>query len=112
MSDENIKLLSTSIEILNLSALYVGTKARVKFNGGCLKQEKILFDHGKIVNTYTVYKIDKSVNISSYSALENCLFGAVRLTEHVDECKYSGYSVWYQLDRKEFVQLVTNVVEM
>ena len=64
MSDESIKPSFTSIEIINLSALYVGTKARVKFNGGCVKQEKISFDHGKIVNTYTVYEIDKSVNIS------------------------------------------------
>ena len=45
MSYEGIKLLSTSNKMLNPSVNYVGTKSRVKFNGDCLKQEKILFDH-------------------------------------------------------------------
>ena len=30
--------------MLNPSVDYVGTKIRVKFNGDCLKQEKITFD--------------------------------------------------------------------
>ena len=40
--------------MLNPSVDYVGTKARVKFNGDCLKQGKITFNHRKIVNTYIV----------------------------------------------------------
>ena len=52
--------------MLNPSVNYVGTKARVKFNGDCLKQEKITFNHGKIVNIYIVYEIERSVDISSY----------------------------------------------
>ena len=77
-----------------------GTKARVKFNGDCLKQEKITFNHGKIVNIYIVYEIERSVNISSYPTLENCLFGAVKLTKHIDVdlYKYSGYGIGF--DRK------------
>ena len=63
---------------------YVGTKARVKFSGECLRQEKITFNHGKTVNIYIVYEIERSVNTSSYLTLENCLFGAVELTKHVD----------------------------
>ena len=100
MSDESIKPPSTSNKMLNPSVDYVGTKARVKFNGGCLKQEKITFNHGKIVNIFTVYETEKSVNISSYPTLENCLFGAVKLTKHVDVdlYKYSGYGVGF--DRK------------
>ena len=84
MSDESIKPPSTSNKMLNPSVDYVGTKARVKFNGDCLKQEKITFNHGKIVNIYIVYEIQKSVNISSYPTLENCLFGEVKLTKHLD----------------------------
>ena len=77
-----------------------GTKARVKFNGDCLKQEKITFNHGKILNIYIVYEIERSVNISSYPTLGNCLFGAVKLTKHadVDLYKYSGYGIGF--DRK------------
>ena len=88
---------STSNKMLNPSVDYVGTKGRVKFNGGCLKQDKISFDHGKIVNIYIVYETERSVNISSYPTLENCLFGAVKLTKHVDvdQYKYSGYSIGF-----------------
>ena len=100
MSDESIKPPTTSNKVLNPSLDYVGTKIRVKFRGDCLKQEKITFNHGKIVNIYIVYEIERSVNISSYPTLENCLFGAVKLTKHVDVnlYKYSGYGIGF--DRK------------
>ena len=52
-----LSLLLHLIKMLNHSANYVGTKATVKFNRNCLKQEKTLFDHGKIVNIYIVYEI-------------------------------------------------------
>ena len=102
MSDESIKPPFTSNKMLNPSMNCVGTKARAKFNGDCLKQEK---DHGKIVNIYIVYEIDRYVNINSYSTLENCLFGAVKLTKHVDIdlCKYSGYGIGF--DRKGFFSI-------
>ena len=61
LSDERIKAPTTSNKILNPSQSYVGTKARVKFKGHCLKQEKITFNHGKIVSIYIVYEIEKSV---------------------------------------------------
>ena len=40
--------------------------------------------------------------MSSYTTLKNCLFGAVKLTEHVDvdQYKYSGYSIGF--DSKGF----------
>ena len=78
MSDESIKPPTTSNKVLNPLVDYVGTKIRVKFNGDCLKQEKITFNHGKIVNIYIVYETERSVNISSYPTLENCLFGAMK----------------------------------
>ena len=93
-SDESIKRPSTSNKIFNCSVDYVGTKARVKFNGHCLKQEKITFNHRKMLNIYIVYKIGKSVNISSYATLENFLFAAVKLMKYanVHLYKYSGYA--------------------
>ena len=100
LSDESINPPATSNKMLNPSLDFVGTKARVKFNGDYLKQEKITFNHGKIVNIYIVYEIERSVNISSYPTLENCLFGAVKLTKHVDidPYKYSGCGIGF--DRK------------
>ena len=55
-----------------------------------------------MVNIYIVYEIEKSVNISTYPTLENCLFGAVKLRKHVDvdQYKYSGYGI--RFDRKGF----------
>ena len=84
--------------MLNHSVDYVGTKARMKFNGDCLKQEKITFNYGKIANIYIVYQIERSVDISSYPTLENCLFGAVKMTKHnndVDLYKYSRYGIGF-----------------
>ena len=37
---------------------------------------------------YIVYKITDNFNVSSYPALENCLFGAVKLTKNADIGKY------------------------
>ena len=102
LSDEIIKPPSTSNKMRNLSVNCVGTKARVKLNVDCLKQERISFDHGKIVNIYIVYEMDRNVDISSYPMLENCLFGAVKLTKYVDIdlYKYSGYGIGF--NRKRF----------
>ena len=97
MSDESIKPPTTSNKMLNPSLDYVGTKTRAKFNGDCLKQEKNTFNQIKTVKIYIVYEIERSVNISSHSTLENCLFGSVKLTKHldVDLYKYSGYSIGF-----------------
>ena len=109
MSDESIKPPSTSNKTVNPSVDYFGTKARVKFNRDCLKQEKITFDHGKIINIYIAHEIERSVNISSCPTLENCLFGAVKLTKHVDTdlYKYSGYGI--EFDRKAFFSVGNEV---
>ena len=40
-----------------MSALnYYGTKIRVNFTGNCLKQAKLSYTHGKVVNIYIVYE--------------------------------------------------------
>ena len=57
MSDENNTAPATSDYKLNPILSYFGTKARVKFNGSYLMQDKITYDHGKVVNIYTVYEI-------------------------------------------------------
>ena len=58
-----------------------------------MKQDKITYTHRKIVNIYINYEIRKSINISDYPTLENCLFGAVRLTKNadIDRYGYPGY---------------------
>ena len=50
MPDESVKAPATSDNILNPSLNYVDYKIRAQFKGSCLKQDKISFNHGKIVN--------------------------------------------------------------
>ena len=102
MSDESIKAPTTDDKILNPSFEFFGNIVKVKFSGDCLKQDIITFSQTKIVNIYIVYETERSANVSSYPTLENCLFGAVKLTKHIDVDlhKYSGYGIGF--DRKGF----------
>ena len=83
MSDERINSIKTANHNITQSLNYYGTITRVEFNGSCLKQDKVTFNRGKVVNIYIVYEISKSTNISDYLTLENCLFGAVSLTKNL-----------------------------
>ena len=90
LSDERINSITASNYSITPGLSYYGSKIRVKFNGSCLKQDKATYSHGTIVNIYIVYEIGTNYNISSHPALENCLFGAVSLTKHVDIIQYEN----------------------
>ena len=53
-----------------------------------MKQDQATLLYAGIVNIYTVYEITDNFNVSSYPALGNCLFGAVKLTKNTDIDKY------------------------
>ena len=101
MSDEKINNIKTSNQSITPSLKYYGNKTIVRFNGSCLKQDKVTCNHGKIVNIYIVYELSM-FRLSSFFTLENCLFGAVSLTKNVDidKYKYSGYGI--RFDGKGF----------
>ena len=85
LSDETITPYATSDNSLTPLIDHYGSKVRVKFNKGCLKQSNNLtFDYGSRVNIYIVYELGDPT-------LKNCLFGAVTLTKNADIAKY-GYS--------------------
>ena len=50
LSAETIKPTTTSDNSLTPVVSYYGTKTRVKITGSCLKQPKISYTHGKVVN--------------------------------------------------------------
>ena len=50
MPDESINSITTSNYSITPELIYYGNKTRVKFNGSCLKQDTITFNHGKTVN--------------------------------------------------------------
>ena len=100
LSRESFKAISTSVNSLALALNYYGTKTKVKFTKSCLKQSKISYTHGKVVNIYIVYKLGASSSHINDPALKNCLFGAVTLTKNadIDRYGYSGYGIGF--DRK------------
>ena len=96
LSTETIKPTITSDNSLapTINYYYVA-KIRVKFTGSCLKQEKVIFNHGKEVNIYIVYELAASGSNNSDPTLKNCLFVAVTLTKNadIDKYGYSGYGI-------------------
>ena len=70
---------------------YCAAKISMKFTGSCLKQPKLIFNHGKVVNIYNIYELGASDSNTSDLTVKNCLFGAVILTKNTDIDKY-GYS--------------------
>ena len=91
LSTETIKPPTTSDNSLTPALGYYGTKTRVKFAGSCLKQSKISYTHGKIVNIYIAFELGASSSHDNDPTLKNYLFGAVTLTKNTDIDRY-GYS--------------------
>ena len=99
MSDERLNSNTVFIYRITPELSYYGTKLRVEFNASCLKQDKVTYNHGKIVNMYIIYEISKKYSISTYPKLANFV-RSCSLTKNVDidQYKYSGYGIGF--DRK------------
>ena len=94
----NEKISSTTLSNYSQASRLVYDNARIKmeFSGDLLKQDKVTYSHGPIVNIYIVYILTPSINTSDVT-LENCLFAAVKLTKNADndKHKYSGYGIGF-----------------
>ena len=55
LSVEKICSIWTSNNTITPNLDSYGTKTSVEINGSCLKQDKVTFNHAKIVNIYIVY---------------------------------------------------------
>ena len=80
LSAETIKPPTTSDNSLTPAVSYYSNKTRVNFFGSCLKQPKISYTHGKVVNIYIVFEVGASRSPDDDPTLKTCLFGAVTLT--------------------------------
>ena len=65
-----------------------------------MKQDKVTFNHEKVVNICIVYEIVKIViigNRDNCATLQDALFGAVKLTKNadIDKYGYSGYGIGF-----------------
>ena len=56
MSDDSNKPPATSSNSLGPALSYIAVRTRVKFNESCLKQDKITFTHGNVVNVSSFYE--------------------------------------------------------
>ena len=95
LSSESFKPPTTFDNSLTPTLNDYGTKTRVKFTGSCLKQSKLSYNHGKVVNIYIVYELGASNSHFDGPTLKNCLFCAVTLTKNADVDKYghSGHGI-------------------
>ena len=93
---------------------YLDNKIRLKFNGGCLKQQnKPAYTHTIIVNICIVYEIGTSGSFSDDPTLKNTLFDAVKLTKNADMDKYLYFDYGIRFDRKgSFYFRVVDFVKM
>ena len=69
----------------------------VTFNGNYMKQNKLGYAHGKIINLYIVYELkNKRIGIPDF-AVQNVLFGAVKITKNANTShyKYEGYGICF-----------------
>ena len=100
LSDERINSITASNYSVSPFLDYYGTKTRVEFSGSCLKQDKVTFNHGKIVNIYIVYEQSMFCLGSLFTRI-SCLFGAVSMTKNadIDMYKYSGYRIGFDRGR-------------
>ena len=79
--------VGTSNNKFAANLVYDNSKIKVKFNGDFLKQEKVPYNHGPLVNIYIVYELTPDTKDSSIT-LENCLFGSVKIIQNADTDKY------------------------
>ena len=98
LSDERISSIKISDYGITPYLSYDGTKTIAEFNGSCLKQDKITYNHGKVVNIYLVYEIVGGYSSDdNYPTLQNALSGAIKLTKNadIDKYGYSGYGIGF-----------------
>ena len=89
LSNEVIKAPDNS---LAPAVKFTGEKMYVKFSGDCLKQDKITFNNGKIVNIYIVYDLKSNLNNFDFTT-EHCLFGAAKILKNNGNAYGEGYGI-------------------
>ena len=97
LSDESMKPFPTSDNSLTPLIDYYDYNIRVRFNGSVLKQPKVTYTHGKIVNIYIVHELGAYNSNDNDPTLKSCLFGAVTLNKNadIDKYRYSGYGIGF-----------------
>ena len=96
--NNNTDLLSVNNSNNNLPTLLnKNNRLSVTFNGNYMKQNKLDYAHGKIVNLYIVYELKNKRIDSPDFTVRNGLFGAVNITKNAitSHYKYEGYGICF-----------------
>ena len=109
LRDHLLKLSVTSDNSLTPALSYYGAKTWVKFNGICLKQPKVSWNHGNIVKIYIVYELGASSSHNNDPALKKCLFGAVA---YIVKYGYTGYRIGFDKRDQVFHFQVVDLVKI
>ena len=95
LSEESIKIAVTANNSFAPKLTFIqNVKIAVKFEGYCLKQEKISFTLGNVVSIFLIYELNIwLLEVNTDFLQGDYLFGAVKLTKNYDHDKYS-YSTY------------------
>ena len=96
---------------------------QVKFNGSCLKQDRltytdtrVVYIHKRTVSIYAVYQINLWAHtLGADSRLGNSLFRAVELIKNAnfDKYRYSGYGIGFLVQAEALYYLMAvDLLEM
>ena len=88
--NEIVKPLALSNNSLFPTLNHNSSKIWAKFDGSCLKKEKVIFTHKQMVSTYIVYENNLCPFVVSNDFMfGNSSFGTVKLIENGDVYKYN-----------------------
>ena len=96
LSNEKISSINASRSATEPNLEYDNARIKLRFREGLLSQDKVTYNHGPMLNIYIVYRLTPDTKDSGIT-LENCLFGAVKLSKSniIDAYKYSGYGIGF-----------------
>ena len=80
------------------------------FNGNYMKQKKLGYAHGTVVNIYIVYELKNRSTDNADFTVSNGLFGVVKLTKNVNTSYYgySSYGICFESGGKFSIGHITN----
>ena len=82
----------------------------VIFNGNYMKQNKLGYADGTVINIYVVYELKNRSTDNADFTVSNGLFGAVKLTKNVNISRdqYKGYGICFDSGGKFSIGNITN----
>ena len=106
ISDGKINAPGTSSSN-DMAPILEETKMGLKFKNDLLRQNKVTYNHGKLLNICIIYEISYTFTSQSTFTLKNSLFGAVKLTKisDISKYKYSRYGICFDSKGSFYMQM-------